>query len=189
METLPDDKVKLRFVDYGNEQVTPLNECVYLSAEYSKFKPSAVQCVGVAYLDENDYQKPEFEKLLINGNQAEPMEWQARFIRDEVRQRPLILIDKLLCLANRANQQFNPSIYKEAIAQPVLLTAGQTVDVRFSSINGNFKYIYYNLKSLTSGLEQLEKGIVYKLFVNFVFYSQNYKKIKRFQQDYSKQLL
>jgi hypothetical protein len=43
--------VLIEFIDYGNTQKTPIKECVFLSEQFASFKPCAVKCNGVAYLD------------------------------------------------------------------------------------------------------------------------------------------
>lgn len=152
--------MKILFVDYGNTQITPISECIYLSKEFAKYPISAVRCSGVAYLNLDKLEPTQIESLLMNGLQADPIIWQsARFIKNPASSlHPLVSIDELLCLANQAHERFEASLYDEPISKPVKLAANETLSVRFSSMSGNFKYIYFNQKNQLPGLEQLEKG-------------------------------
>lgn len=159
VEVISEDSVKIQFVDYGNTQTTPIHECVYLSQDFAKFPVCAIQCGGVAYMNQLEMDVASFENLLINGNQEEPMVWQStRFIKTSSPERPLIAIDELLRVAGKAYQNFDPNLYHEPITKRIQLQPGQSLDVRFSSMTANFKYIYYNPKSSLAGIEQLEKG-------------------------------
>lgn len=165
VDRLPDEKLKILFVDYGNTQITPINECIYLSKELAKYPISAVRCSGVAYLNANRLEPAQIESLLMNGLQADPIIWQsARFIKNHQASspHPLVSIDELLRVANQVHEQrFDASLYDEPIVKPVKLAPNETLSVRFSSMSGNFKYIYFNLKNQLPGLEQLEKGSLF----------------------------
>jgi len=45
-----DTKVLIEFIDYGNTQLTPIEDCVFLNANLSKFKKCAYKCAGMSYL-------------------------------------------------------------------------------------------------------------------------------------------
>lgn len=161
--------MKVEFIDFGNSQVTPLESIVYLPKEYAAYKPSAVRCCGVGYIDPK-LDPARLESLLLNGVQSEPMVWQAaRFIAapdsfSSSSSSVLVVIDELLkliknvCAKPTDEYFFDPNLYGEPISKPIHLAIDKTVDVRFSSFSAGLKYVYFHIKSMISGLEQLEKG-------------------------------
>ena len=184
---LTDDLTHLlvEFVDYGNRQLEPIEKCVLLSEKLANFKPSAIKCNGVAYL-ENFKNTKLLENLIqiftaTNSEKKEeqiPFEWkQVYFVKNK--NDYLIEIDQLYKYMYETNLVeksflFNPFTLNEAICKQVKPNDKEEVHSPSSTnaalnstiyhaivtdLSNGLKYIHLNLKQALGSLDKLNKEL------------------------------
>ena len=122
-------KVLIEFIDYGNTQLTSIEDCVFLNPNLSKFKKCAYKCSGLSYLKSirNSVKLDELsiENLLCYGKinpsetDIEKRNWNNVFF-SKINNEHLLEIDEFYKIIHNLkldDQSFylNPSEYNENI--------------------------------------------------------------------------
>ena len=170
----------VEFIDYGNRQITSLKDCVFLNEKFSKFKPSAVNLSGLAYVVLNSKLTETILENLLNFNSIQvpsdaiiKYEWKSvYFVKKENDSNLYIEIDELYTKLYKLhlidiNFTFKPIEYNEPIvkqANEVEIMASLPCDGAYfdgivTDMSGGLQFIYIILKQSIENLKCLEKDL------------------------------
>ena len=182
-------KILIEFIDYGNTQLTPVENCVYLNETLSKYKPCAFKCNGIPYLKSLVTSKNSklddklIENLLFYGREIatdeviQKYDWTSAYF-SKYNEAIFLEIDELYRLIYKLNLveddfYLNPKEYSENLLKNAnqaeidkLVSAAMTdplqkvgIDAVVSNLDGGLKYMYFNLSGSINELKALENEL------------------------------
>lgn len=175
----------VEFVDYGNRQLTPIEDCILLEEKFASFIPSAIKCNGVAYLDHFNATKMEnlVKYLSAQESASEDVEyhiWQEVYFKKNKKSGNLIFLDELYRFMYKQNlltktlvqSFFNPFSLNEPICQqdiPLALkskrgcytmSACSTVyNATLTNFSHGLKFIYFNFSESEAAMQKLRQSL------------------------------
>ena len=179
-------KILIEFVDYGNTQLTSMENCVYLNEKLATYKQCAVKCHGMPYLasiaeaSRGKLDAKSIENLLFYGRltvaEEGKFDWTRAFF---VTLNNLIYleIDELYRLFFKLNlvetaYYFSPSDYSEAILRQANqdeierkvkteMSSEKTISIEAvaSNLDAGLKYMYFHPAQCMTELRSLESEL------------------------------
>ena len=189
------DKIVIEFVDYGNQQLTPISECILLSKRFAEFQPCAVHCRGVNYLKLSATLTEKLVENMLLHARVETLEvpdelrteWAKVYFKKSFQQQFMVEIDqlyeRLFSLAYLdLNVAFNPHEYDEPICRQVneqeikscnslanpMSLSSIVFDGVVSNLSSGLKFIYFNLKQSLAALRSLENELAAETITGLV---------------------
>lgn len=194
----------VEFVDYGNRQLTPIEDCILLDEKYASFSPSAIKCNGVAYLEAFDPIRMEnlvkyLSAELPTDEDVEYHIWQEVFFKKN-QCGNLIQLDELYSFMYKQNlldrkTVFNPFILNEPICKQDIPLAynnkrgcysmpvggSSTVyNATLTDFSHGLKFIYFNFSESEAGMQKLRQSLVNETNETLVKLAQSDLKINSF---------
>lgn len=171
----------VEFVDYGNRQLTLIEDCILLEEKFASFIPSAIKCNGVAYLEDSN--ASQLENLVKYFSAEEPTSedveyhiWQEVYFKKNKNSRNLIFLDELYRFMYKQNLLdkklvvFNPFSLNEPICQQDIplafkgkrgcytMPACSTVyNATLTNFSHGLKFIYFNFSESEATMQKLRQ--------------------------------